>query len=67
VQQADETRGLLTSISIHLKHRFSEQREQIGINLAAMGVLQKGLTEVAQADFEGLFDTTGKDFDPFKA
>ena len=52
-----------------MKHEFFSQRETVGINIAAVSILQKGLSEVAQNDFSNLFsgeDGPRRDFDPFK-
>ena len=54
-QQVDQMRPLLQSVAIHLKYHFRNERETIGVNLAALSILQKQIAEIANNDFEGLF------------
>ena len=49
-------RPLLESIAIHLKYRFKNERDTIGVNLAALSILQKTIAEIANNDFAGLFN-----------
>ena len=53
--QVDQMRPLLQSIAMHLKHHFMADRETIGVNMAALSILQKQLAELQNNDFEGLF------------
>ena len=48
-------RPLLQSIAIHLKYHFKTERNTIGVNLAALSILQKSIAEIANNDFAGLF------------
>ena len=55
VQQVDTMRPLLQSLAIHLKYHFKNERQTIGVNLAALSILQKTIAEIANNDFGGLF------------
>lgn len=70
-QQTETLRPLLQSIAIHLKYHFKNQRvslthfplnrgyffdqDTIGINLAALSILQKSIAEINDRDFAGMF------------
>ena len=59
-------RPLLQSIAIHLKFHFRNERETIGVNLAALSILQKQIAEIANNDFQGLFEAPNTTVsDPF--
>lgn len=63
-QQIDQVRPLLLSIAIHLKSRFTTDKDTIGVNIAALSIIGKQIAELEYNDFSGLFaarDTT----DPF--
>ena len=58
-------RPTLLSIGIHLKHQFKRQRETIGVNLAALQLLQKQIADATNKDFSAFFDAPGNATDPF--
>lgn len=66
IQQVESLRPLLHSISVHLRHRFKEQRNTVGVNIAALKILSKDVSSKADQDFGALFREKGnqKD-DPF--
>ena len=41
---------------MHLKYRFKNERETIGVNLAAVSILQKTIAEIENNNFAGLFN-----------
>ena len=47
VQQVETMRPLLNSIAIHLKHQFKEQKNTIGVNIAALKILSKDVSSKA--------------------
>jgi len=55
-QQVDQMRPLLQSLAMHLKYRFKNERETIGVNLAAVSILQKTIAEIENNNFAGLFN-----------
>lgn len=59
-------RPLLESISLHLRTQFKRDRDTIGVNMAALSLLQKSLAEINNNDFAGLFQApTTAASDPF--
>lgn len=66
IQQVESLRPLLHSISVHLRHRFKEQRNTVGVNIAALKILSKDVSSKADQDFGALFREKGKQKDdPF--
>ena len=59
-------RPILHSIAIHLKHQFKEQRNTIGVNIAALSIMSKDVSSRTSQDFGSLFREKGNEKnDPF--
>ena len=49
--------AVLKSVKIHLRYHFSQSKNVIGMNLAAINLVGKQMAEVGKQDFDG-FEAT---------